>query len=246
MTEAREKRRRCRGAAFTLIELLVVIAIIAILASLLLPALSRAKEMAKTVACKGNMRQVGISVIGFTGDYDGYLPVFTGDGKTAGHREELFPADANMTSMAHIYRWFTNFPPNDNCFWNYYEPVSKLMCPAHPRREAILADVGGWDGNCYVVSERFSRWQVGAKGQTRLDSLSPNKLMLLDRTDRTGTTSYFFRAMYPGSPGNTITDQVGIHHGGTNAIFFDGHADFFRFNHYPLNFNDPPFKQENF
>jgi prepilin-type N-terminal cleavage/methylation domain-containing protein len=60
--------------AFTLIELLVVIAIIGILAAMLLPALSGAKEAAKKISCMNRIHQLGLSLIMYVDDNDGYYP----------------------------------------------------------------------------------------------------------------------------------------------------------------------------
>lgn len=82
-----EKRRNKRGSApvgsggqvsgrnkFTLIELLVVIAIIAIIASMLLPAITKAREMAKGTTCSNNMKQMITGFNMYMDDYEGFYP----------------------------------------------------------------------------------------------------------------------------------------------------------------------------
>ncbi|MBC7804713.1 MAG: DUF1559 domain-containing protein [Akkermansiaceae bacterium] len=90
--------------AFTLIELLVVIAIIAILAAILFPVFAQAREKARQTSCLSNIKQLGLSVVMYTQDYDETFPVHaywegnwnTAEGKSAYWQGRVLPYIKNL------------------------------------------------------------------------------------------------------------------------------------------------------
>jgi len=81
--------RRC---AFTLVELLVVIGIISVLVSILLPALTRARESAYAINCASNLRQIGASAIQYANEFRSRLPQSVTQAPPAGlyEKEEMW------------------------------------------------------------------------------------------------------------------------------------------------------------
>jgi len=105
------KTLRHFSAGFTLIELLVVIAIIAILASMLLPALSRAKRSAKMTQCSSALRQLTIAATVYGTDNKDLFPSYTSDANKAN------PESLHWNNRAYIFGKRTSNlwgPPDNN------------------------------------------------------------------------------------------------------------------------------------
>ena len=212
---------------FTLIELLVVIAIIGILASLLLPALARAKSQAHQIACLGNYRQLQLCWQLYIDDNNDALPP---NATTLGGGRAAFIATAATWINGNAWTDTTTSNIEHGVLFPYNRSASIYKCPADRstvRDEGRIPRTRSVSMNSYLndlpnLSDRTC-WHFFGQIKTP----SPSKVFVfLDEHENSIENARFTIA----PPGGWIwIDFPAVrHNNGCNLSFADGHAERWR------------------
>ncbi|MCJ8328663.1 MAG: type II secretion system GspH family protein [Lentisphaeria bacterium] len=217
------KKIRKQFRSFTLVELLVVIAIIAILASMLLPALSKAKEKAQRVLCLNNTRQLGMAINLYAESNDDYLT-----------------PNQNQPGLGYAiedigYYWFSalgTMSPTDPITiidQDPEDPNTVFSCPSNP-----LLYSSRYFLNYGINSDlELTNPPVGQYTPVKLRNLAEGTVLMTDAYKKhlaSSTKNWPWETYFlPGDPdwiGPGTPTIAPVHDNGINQLYLDGHSEY--------------------
>jgi prepilin-type N-terminal cleavage/methylation domain-containing protein/prepilin-type processing-associated H-X9-DG protein len=241
-----------RAKAFTLIELLVVIAIVALLLAVVLPALRSAKEQAKQVYCKNNLKQMAMAAHIYAVDQDGYYPIAhytetTSDSPTPSTFGKVFIPEPESETTVFSYAWdFTQIIGTGRdemlpgILWQGEPTMETLQCPSYKYKGDDAAGIPftGYNYNTsYIGHGQGESISSGYSGQMirRSDGAvivlpvkaervsSPGRCALFGDGNLSGGANKFMRSPFRWEGDNDPDSQVRIE--GTQGFHHRGQSN---------------------